>query len=164
MLPSLKKARFTHRLPSLAGLGLGLFLAVAATPSFAKLYDKAQAYYEGHEYQSAVIELKNLLQDEADNAAARALLGKVYLELGNAAAAEKELLKAIELGLEGDEMRILVARARLMQGNVEAVIADIVPEEFKSDENRAEAYALQGQAYLGKQQIADDASQENRMM
>ena len=141
---------------------LCFWLAAGSSFAVAASLERAKAYQEANEIRSAVIELKNLLQEDAENAEARLLLGQVYLDSGDAAAAEKELVRASELGITGEEITLLIARSRLQQGNFEAVIADIIPDDFKESTNSSEAYALQGQAYLGKQQIADARDMFNR--
>ena len=68
---------------------------------------QAQDYIDKGDLNSATIELKNALVENPDNAQARWLLGKLQLEAGDVASAEKELRKAHDLGIvdgRGDKM------------------------------------------------------------
>ena len=88
---------------SLLRLGLiGLCLAWpwlshAMTPQ--EYVEDARAYYERGEFNAGIIQLKNALLAEPENAHARLLLGRCYLQLKNGLAAEKELGLAKDLGL-----------------------------------------------------------------
>ncbi len=62
---------------------------------------RANQFIASEEYKSAVIELKNALQQDNQSAEARYLLGKVYLESGDVLSAEKELQRALDLGWPG---------------------------------------------------------------
>ncbi|NQZ22416.1 MAG: PEP-CTERM system TPR-repeat protein PrsT [Colwellia sp.] len=70
--------------------------------------------------QTAVINLKNVLRKDANNPQARLLLGKIYLESGSGVNAEKELLKAYELG--NREAAILLLRAYKIQNKYDEII------------------------------------------
>ena len=71
-----------------------LLLALAAcggSDSVEEHLARASQFIAASEYKAAVIELKNALQKDQQSAEARWLLGKVYLESGDALSAEKEL-------------------------------------------------------------------------
>ncbi len=72
---------------------------------------------------AAIIELKNALGEDPDSAESRWLLGKLYLDTGDALSAEKELLRAQALDWNPDEVRPALARALLAQGRFEDVRA-----------------------------------------
>ena len=63
--------------------------------------DRANGHFAAGETSSALIELKNALQKDAQSAEARWLLGSAYLAMGDAVAAEKELSRAQRLGCKG---------------------------------------------------------------
>ena len=71
----------------------------------------ARTLIEKAEYDAAVIQLKNVLLLEPDNAGAHLLLGKTYLESGDAALAEKEISRARDLGLDAVEWQAPLGRA-----------------------------------------------------
>ena len=63
----------------------------------------------------AIIDLKNAIQVDSQNAEARFLLGKTYVSRGAAAAAEKELSQALKLGYDQEEVLPLLASALNLQ-------------------------------------------------
>lgn len=73
----------------------------------------ATGFYEKNEYQSSIIELKNVLQSDQHNKQARLLLGKIYLEQGAYANAEKELSRAYRLQKSNDKSFKLYTKALL---------------------------------------------------
>ena len=87
--------------------------------------ESAQKSHAAGDFNGAFIELKNALQIDPDNAAARLLLGRIYLDAGDGLSAEKELAHAWELGTRNDDVRLLLTQARLRQGNFEAVLEDV---------------------------------------
>jgi len=121
-------------------------------------YKDAEAYFLKGEYSAAIIQLKNTLLLEPDNARVLLLLGKAYLENGDAASAEKEITQARDLGLDVVEWQVPLGRAYLLQGRNDELLAEITPEEQFPDAVRADILQLQGQAYLAKRQFreADD--------
>ncbi len=74
------------------------------------------------ELRPAAIQLKNALQQNPDNPEARWLLGKINLEIGDNAAAEKELQRALELGVSDEAIRPLLARTLAALGKHENVL------------------------------------------
>ena len=119
--------RHTHPVISLASLSLcaTLLLACNGGQSSASLLADAQLYQQKGEPRAAIIQLKNLLQKEADNAAARLLLGSIYLDTGDALSAEKELRKAQTLGSAPAEVLPRLGKAWLMLGQFERVLKEL---------------------------------------
>lgn len=113
----------------------------------------AKAYQDKGEIRAAVIELKNALQKAPDNTEARWLLGRIYLEAGDGPSAEKELRRALELGLDPQVAAASLARAALLQGNYQEAI-DVPVKLRKLPKNeQAELLALWGHAYFALQKI-----------
>ncbi len=120
---------------------------------------RAKDYQDKGELRAASIELKNALRKAPNNREARWLLGRVYLEVGDGAAAEKELRRAIEFGIVPDAATISLARAALLQGKNQEVINNLASTQGLSSDEQAELWALRGHAYLalGKRDEADKA-------
>ncbi len=95
-----------------------IWLSIACSGSLtdAQHVERAQDYFDRGELKTATIELKNALMQNRENAQARWLLGKLYLEVGNAAGAEKELRYASKFGVVDGAVLPLLARALLAQG------------------------------------------------
>ena len=68
----------------------------AADPAAQEFIQKAQDYRDQGKLKHAVIELKNALQENPENAEARLLLGQTYLDLTKGPAAEKEARRSSE--------------------------------------------------------------------
>lgn len=119
----------------------------AATPT---LEAAQQALKEGR-VGEALNATKQILSEDPSQALARLLLGKVLLSVGDSAGAELEIRKALQGGLNPDEVRPHLMQAMLDGGRVKPLI-----EEFKSAQTSdpkawvdmtsqlAEAYARSG--------------------
>src|SRR5450830_1543025 len=137
-----------HRaLPAMALCAIllpGLLTACHGTQSSDSLLADAQQYRQKGEARAAIIQLKNLLQQEPDNAAARLLLGSIYIDTGEALSAEKELRKAKSLGLAAQQVMPLLGKAWLMLGQYDKVLAEIADDAAQP----ASVLALRGDALL----------------
>ncbi len=107
----------------------------------------AQALYEKKDVNAAVIELKNALQQNGNNAEARALLGRIYIVLGQGAAAEKELDRARELGVAFRDIALPLGDALLYQGKASELVDEFKFAEFDSADLKAIKTVLIAEAY-----------------
>lgn len=107
--------------PGACMVALALLVA-ACQPAPEELWARAQSEAAEGDYAAAAIDLKNLIQREPGNAAARAALGEAALALGDAPAAEKELRRARDLGSARADLDILLAQALLAQRRNEEVL------------------------------------------
>ena len=114
----------------------------------------ARAYIGKGEYSAAVIQLKNVLLIEPGNAEARLLLGNVYLEQKDGLSAEKELSRALDLGVPRETVLTPLGRAWLMTGQYDKVLQGLVQESGDSSELALNIQLLQGQAYLATGTLA----------
>ena len=112
-----------------------------------------QAFAEG-EYRAAIIDAKNVLLSEPDNRRGRLLLGRASIEVGDGAAAEKEIRRAIELGTIPAEVPGELARALLLQGKFDAVLSEVSLDGLDSSDTEATVRRVHGDAYLGLNQPA----------
>lgn len=108
----------------------------------------AQQAIAKHDNKAAIIELKNALQQEPNNAEARALLGSAYVDFGDALSAEKELRQATRLG--GNKANILPAlgQSLLMQGKHKEVLDEIQLDTSLNAAQASEIMAVRGNALL----------------
>lgn len=123
---------------------------LACAPSGEALYERAGTALADGEVRAAVIDLKNLVKSEPQNAQARALLAYALVRNGEIAAADIELRKSREIGADeqsliATECHILVAQARfddvLLKCKPEAA-----PDAAKVDMLIARGRALTGLA------------------
>ena len=110
--------------------------------------DRARKYAEQGDDREAVIVLKALLQDQPDIAEARALLGKVALDIGDPRSAAKEMRRALELGLPAPDAAETLARAYLAMGEYTQVLEQVPVPQDADVRLRATVLALRGLAEL----------------
>lgn len=145
------KSRVTRQLFLGVMVSSALVLGLAACSNEANLTDlqhieRAKDYQDKGELQASVIELKNALQKNPNNTEARWLLGKTYLLLDNANAAEKELSRARELGIDANAVVVPLGKTLLAQGEAQRVLDEIEVPNGASAEVRASVLAARGEA------------------
>ena len=145
-------------LSMVAAVAINTMPMPCAAVSIDEYLDAANEHYERHEYDAAVIQLKNVLLLEPDNSEGHLLLGKMYFERGNAAEAGKMIERARELGLEKNEWLVPLAKVYAYMGRNDDVLSLLLAEDDYPEQLQADILQLQGQAYLGKKQysVADE--------
>ncbi len=116
-----------------------------------RLLRAEQAYTDG-DYQTVIIDTKNVLLEDPDNMQARRLLGLATVETGDGPAAEKELRRAIELGVPSVELSAALGRALVLQRKWSDVLEDIPISGYPSPEAEASARVSHGDAYMAQNQ------------
>lgn len=109
---------------TLIALALSTTLISCGQKTAQEHFDLAKKSIEKQDYNSAVIELKNAIAQDNTNGNFRFLLANTYFSLGNLAAAEKELLKSIELNHQVNESTVLLNKAYFLQRKFENIIND----------------------------------------
>lgn len=116
-----------------------------------------EAYWDRADLRVGVIELKNALRKSPDNPEARWLLGKINLDAGDAEAAEKELIRARELGVVDESVLPLLVRAWLAQDKFDEVIRLQVGPPL-SEASQADILAVQGDALVNSGKLEESAN------
>ncbi|NOZ65015.1 MAG: PEP-CTERM system TPR-repeat protein PrsT [Alphaproteobacteria bacterium] len=133
-----------------------LLLSACGGEDSVSLEDRMQRALDGQsdgDLKTAVIELKNALVTYPDSQDARILLGRIYLELGMGAAAEKEISKAEELGADENMVILPLAESWLLQYKLDEIIERLSYEpDSVTAVSLGKRYFL-GAAYLGKGEI-----------
>lgn len=109
----------------------------------------ARAYLAKGEYNPAVIELKNALKLQPENAEVRYTLATALLQAGDGTGAATEARKALDFGYPADEACALLAAALLRQGEYKRVLGEAPQCPAKAPRARAELDAAMGAAQLG---------------
>ncbi|CAN7319782.1 PEP-CTERM system TPR-repeat protein PrsT [Pseudoduganella sp. LjRoot289] len=135
-----------------AALLAGSLTACTGKPDAPKLLAEAQQYQRRGDIKAAIIQLKNILQANPDDGAARALLGDYYLEGGDLQSAEKEYRRARQARLPDTEILPRLARVMLLQQQYKEVLATL-PDDGKVPD----LMALRAAALLGLDKRADAA-------
>lgn len=119
----------------LSGLMLGALLtasnllantALAVTERSQGYFDDAIERLQGGDVNAAIIQLRNAIQEDPENAEARATLGRLYLERGDLVGAEKELSRAYET-IKTDELQLQLGQTLLGLGRGTEVLEVVAP-------------------------------------
>jgi len=106
----------------LLGIAATLVLAGCGGDSPEKQLASAKDYLQKKDTKAAVIQIKNVLQQQPESGEARFLLGTTLLQQGDVAGAELELRKALAAQYSKDEVVPELARAMLMLGQPKKVV------------------------------------------
>ena len=141
-----------------AALSTGL-VACKKQESSETLVAQAKQYQQKGDTNAAMIQLKNALQANPDDAEARFLLASAYIENGDGAAAEKEIRRAISLKYASDKTAPVLARALLAQGQPQKVL-DETAEEAKKNSPDLMLYRAEALLTLNKRDEAGAALEQ----
>ncbi|MFN0316485.1 MAG: XrtA/PEP-CTERM system TPR-repeat protein PrsT [Burkholderiales bacterium] len=149
------------------------FLLIASTAlylagcesSSKELVAKAKESIAQHKTKEAVIQLRSALAKEPNQAETRYLLAQQLVLTGEAAAAEKEARKAMELGMKRSAIHATLARTILLQGDLDRLLTETaVIDTDVSQPDKASILGLRGQAYVVKAQHDDARSALNQAL
>lgn len=146
--------RSANRYPLLV---LGLALA-ACSPKGEALYQRAESSLAKGDIRAAVIDLKNLVESEPQNAMARALLAQALVDSGDVQAGEIELQKAKDLGIAREAILVPDCKVMVAKGEYEKVLSDCQPASATA-KDKAALHVAQGRALMGLERPAE-AKQE----
>ena len=118
-------------------------------------YENALQLLEKDEFQGAIIELKNALQQDSENVAARILLGRLQLMLGDGKSAEEAFERALKSGADEALLIVSLSRAMLSQRKYSEVLARVTNSNRPAD-IEAQLLAIRGDA-LAEMRRLDDA-------
>lgn len=115
---------------------------------------RAKDYIDKGKLRPALIELSSAVQEDPKSVEGRWLLAKVAVDLGEGPRAEKEIRKAMELGLNRASGQITLVKALLLQGDIDRLLQEssVFPTDI-SQADQAAILGLRGQAYIGKGQF-----------
>jgi cellulose synthase operon protein C len=130
----------------LAWLALG---AACSAPTAGELLANAQTAIAAGELRTAEIHLKNLLQSDPDNVAARVLLGEVALASGDPAGAEQNLQRALGLGADAAGVQPTLVKALIGQRKFAEAVAQLASGPQTEGSRRVEALSLEAAAQRG---------------
>jgi putative PEP-CTERM system TPR-repeat lipoprotein len=117
--------------------------------------ERAQQHREKGELRASIIELKNAIQQNPKNATVRLLLGRNYLDLGEVAAAEIQLIRARDLGAESAELITALAKAWFLLGKHQEVLDQLHVGDWMGASEKAAISAAHGNAQRGLGMLAE---------
>ena len=140
-------------------LAVAIALLAGCGKDSESLVKSAQEYLAKGDTNSAVIQLRNVLQKSPDNAEARYLLGTTLLHRRDPAGAVKELRRAFELGYPKDSVLPSLARALVEDGDAKDFVAEFGNIKLDNPDAQAALKAWVGDAQLslGKSKEAEEA-------
>jgi putative PEP-CTERM system TPR-repeat lipoprotein len=117
--------------------------------STATLLAEAKQYQQKGDNKAALIQLKNAVSNSPEDGEARLLLAELYNDSGDAVSAEKEVRKALSLGI--NEQRALpgLAKSLRAQGQFQKLLDEIKPDSARTS---APLLAARGEALLALNQ------------
>ncbi len=117
------------------------------------LISDARQYQEQGDNKAAIIQLKNALQKNPDDPEARYLLGTAYNKTGDLRSAEKELQKALSLGMSPATVMPELGQTLLGLGEFQQIMDKT--KQLSEDKPSAEILTLRGNASLALGKIED---------
>ncbi len=115
---------------------------------------KAKDYLDKGELRPAMIELSSAVQKDPSTVEGRWLLARVSVDMGEGPRAEKEIRKAMELGLNRASGQLTLVESLLVQGELDRLLQESsVPADGLSQADHAALLGLRGQAYIAKGQF-----------
>lgn len=126
-------------------------LAVTGCSKPKSSYDyliQARHEHQNGNNQAALLDLKNALKKDPKNGEARLLMAQILNARGEGAAAEIELHKAIDLGVDKNYVAPAMGQALLLQRQYQKVIDTIKALDDGKGKVAADVYNVRGQAYL----------------
>jgi putative PEP-CTERM system TPR-repeat lipoprotein len=139
---------------------LNVLAACGGSVSVEEHLTRANQFIAESKYRSAIIELKNVLQEDKQSAEARWLLGRTYLESGDVRSAEKELQHALRLKWPEEDVIPALAKSMLTQGKYDEVSklnATDLTAQSKASLLASKAMAAMGR---GESKIASDLTRK----
>ena len=111
-----------------AALVLGSLSGCGKNETSASLIAEAKVFQQKGDNKSALIQLKNAVSKNPEDAEARLLLAAVYNDNGDAVSAEKELRKALSLGANPDSTRAALVKSLLGQAQFQKALDETAGE------------------------------------
>ncbi len=144
------------RIPGMALLLLVALSLGACSKSAEELSAQAKRSHEKGDLAVAVVHLRSAIQMSPADPALRYSLGRVHLDQFDAVAAEKELVKAAELGMTGEgRVSAALARALWLKGDHQGLVERIEPSPKFEPVSQAEIFAYRGQGFAALGKVAE---------
>ena len=149
-----------------APIGGGAYFFVSYEPSLSdqEYFQNAQTHYQKGDNRVAVIELKNAIKTNPNFKQARFLLGKIYLELEQGAAAEKELDRSSGFKTDPRELNRLLTQAKLLQGKPREALDTLISGTNESTRFSYQEYLLLAQAHFELAEWASAVDANNALL
>lgn len=128
----------------------GLLAALAAgcgAPNPSQSLASARDSFANADYRTAAIYAHNAVQADSSNVAARLLLGRIEIELGEVTAARADLERASKMGAAVEELAVPLASAYVRTDDAQKALALL--DQVAPQSRRADYWLASAEAYLG---------------
>jgi len=147
---------FRAAAPLLAAIAIALSVVGCGGSTPAEHVEQAKALLAQENLKAATIELNNALQQDPNLLEARVMMGRLSLDLGDGARAEKEYRRAVELGYAQGESQLPLVKAIAMQGDMQRVLAEShLIHDGVSTTDHAAILGIRGQAYAERREFEE---------
>ncbi|HEX9172607.1 MAG TPA: tetratricopeptide repeat protein, partial [Telluria sp.] len=119
--------------------------ACSRTETTESLLADARQYQQKGDNKAALIQLKNAVAKSPEDGEARMLLATLYSDTGDAVSAEKEVRKAMSLGIPAERSLPLLGKSLVALGQFQKVL-DEIPAAAAA--RSAQLSTMRGNAYL----------------
>ena len=126
-----------------------ILVASGCSKSVPELIGAAKEYQARGDFSSAIIQLKNALEQQPDNVEAHSLIGSSYAEVGETLDAERELRRALELGAPPARILPMLGRVLIETEQYKQAIDEMRKAKNLGAETMAQISLLIAQAQLG---------------
>ncbi|WP_440903458.1 XrtA/PEP-CTERM system TPR-repeat protein PrsT [Catenovulum sp. SX2] len=130
-------------------------LCIALTGCFGKTadehYQQATDYINDNKTDAAIVELKNAIEQNTEQAVYRFTLGELYFQTGQTNAAIKELTRALELGLTAEQQTTannLLVRSYYLNNSLSAILQLAKEQDSPIIQYYAAAVDIEDRKYL----------------
>lgn len=120
--------------------------------------ESAVPLFKKADFRGAIIQLKNALQQDPKNIAARMLLGRSYLRLGDGPRAEEQFWVVRSAGGDPGQVMILLGRSFVLQKKFKRILSEVRDGNWPSD-IRGKVLFLRGLAHLEQRQFKKAGAQ-----
>jgi putative PEP-CTERM system TPR-repeat lipoprotein len=117
-----------------------------------EMLESAQASFDSGNYSKAVIELKQILQDDAKNVDARKLLARCYLKRGDGVSAEKEIMNVSAIMPSGADVQSILLTSWELQGKHKEIIEMYEKGGFSNIES-SKLWGVVSYSYLSEKEV-----------
>jgi len=127
--------------------------ACSETKTTQQLINSGNHFVQVRDFSSAVIEFKNAVRLEPEHSQARFVLANAYLEQGNYLNAEKELSRALELGIDFSNVATSMARIKTHLNKSDEVYQLVERSHDLADDDYIQVLTYAGITALKQQKI-----------
>ncbi|HEX5125254.1 MAG TPA: XrtA/PEP-CTERM system TPR-repeat protein PrsT [Rhodocyclaceae bacterium] len=146
--------RRIQRLAQVCAIGMLLVLTACNSNNPAKLIQSAKTAMAKRDFNTAAIQIKNVLQKDSENPEARFLFGQILLAQHDSAGAARELHKALDAGYSEEAIIPVLTQTLVDSGSAKQAIDEFGAKQLKAPLAEAALETELGRAYMAQDDVA----------